>query len=115
MRTHVLAPPNEGFVHRLRQLAVVAAEQEIVWAEAARLGLRWRPLRRTSHMSPPYELRPGSCRPGSPDIWAAFDPAVTEMNAVITSGDAMEVASAFGAIASAAATLSSSVATMRRS
>jgi hypothetical protein len=106
---HVLAPPDDEFARRMQQLAFAAAEQEIVWRQAHELGLKWRPLKPSASMAPPYELRPGSGRRGPADLWGTFDSAVTAMNEAIVHDDAADVADAFGAVTLASSAIARSL------
>src|SRR5437588_9674824 len=64
MRAHRLAPPDAGFASRLRRLGEAAAEEAAVCADAAKLGLAWRPIPGAEDAEPPHELRPGTGRRG---------------------------------------------------
>lgn len=110
MRAHKLAPPDEGFAARLQKLSEAAAAEELAWRQAHQAGMQWRPVPGAAQAEPPYELRPGTGRRGPEDLWLHFDGAVMEMNRAIAGSNAMEVATAFGAIAEAAAKLARAIA-----
>jgi hypothetical protein len=110
MRAHKLAPPDEGFAARLQKLSEAAAAEQLAWNQAHDAGMQWRPVPGAGDAEPPYELRPGTGRRGPEDLWAHFDSAVSDMNRAIGGTDALRVATAFGAIADAAARLSQAVA-----
>jgi hypothetical protein len=110
MRAHKLAPPDEGFAGRLQRLSEAAAAEQLAWQQAHAAGLQWRPVAGAASAEPPYELRAGTGRRGPEDLWLLFDNAVMEMNRAIAGSDALEVATAFGAVAEAAAKLARAVA-----
>lgn len=110
MRAHKLAPPDEGFAARLQKLSEAAAAEQLAWQQAHEAGMQWRPVAGAATAEPPYELRAGTGRRGPEDLWLLFDNAVLEMNRAISGSDALEVASAFGAVAEAAAKLARAVA-----
>lgn len=110
MRAHKLAPPDDGFADRLRKLSEAAAAEELAWRHAHEAGMRWHPVPGAAGAEPPYELRPGTGRRGPEDLWLHFDGAVSEMNRAIAGSDSLEVATAFGAIAEAAAKLARTIA-----
>jgi hypothetical protein len=110
MRAHKLAPPDEGFAGRLQRLSEAAAAEQLAWQQAHDAGMQWRPVAGAANAEPPYELRPGSGRRGPEDLWLHFDSAVLEMNRAISGSDAVEVSTAFGAVAEAAARLARAVA-----
>ena len=110
MRAHKLAPPDEGFAGRLQKLSEAAAAEQLAWHQAHAAGMQWRPVPGAAEAEPPYELRPGTGRRGPEDLWLHFDSAVMEMNRAIGGTNALKVATAFGAIADAAAKLRQAVA-----
>lgn len=110
MRAHKLAPPDDGFAGRLQKLSEAAAAEQLAWQQAHEAGMQWRPVAGAASAEPPYELRPGTGRRGPEDLWLLFDNAVMEMNRAIGGSDALEVASAFGAVAEAAAKLARAIA-----
>jgi hypothetical protein len=110
MKAHKLAPPDEGFAGRLQKLSEAAAAEQLAWEQAHAAGMQWRPVQGADQAEPPYELRAGTGRRGPDDLWRQFDAAVTEMNHTISGTDARRVATAFGAIADAAAKLSEAIA-----
>jgi hypothetical protein len=110
MRAHKLAPPDAGFASRLRALADAAADEQVAWEHAHAVGLLWRPIPGAETAEPPYELRPGTGRRGSEELWARFDRAVADLNRAITGSDSAVVADAFGELSEAAATLADAVA-----
>lgn len=110
MRAHKLAPPDDGFAGRLEKLSEAAAAEQLAWQQAHEAGMQWRPVAGAASAEPPYELRAGTGRRGPEDLWLLFDNAVMEMNRAIGGSDALEVASAFGAVAEAAAKLARAIA-----
>lgn len=109
MRAHKLAPPDAGFASRLQKLSEAAAAEQLAWQQAYEAGMQWRPVAGAASAEPPYELRPGTGRRGPEDLWLLFDKAVMEMNRAIGGSDALEVATAFGAVAEAAAKLAGAI------
>lgn len=110
MRAHKLAPPDDGFAERLEKLSEAAAAEQLAWQQAHEAGMQWRPVAGAESAEPPYELRAGTGRRGPQDLWLLFDNAVMEMNRVIGGSDALQVATAFGAVAEAAAKLARAIA-----
>lgn len=110
MRAHKMAPPDDGFAQRLRNLAEAAATEQVAWERAERAGLMWRPVPGAQSAAPPYELRPGTGRRGPEELWIRFDAAVAQLNQAIAGSSSAEVATAFGEVAEAAAELSDAVA-----
>ena len=108
LESHRLAPPDAGFSARLAALASAAAAEASACREADAAGFEW-PPHRASANKPPYELQPGTGRRGPDELWQAFDAAVAELNRVATGTDLVEVASAYDALAAAAAQLASGV------
>ncbi|HWE59599.1 MAG TPA: hypothetical protein VG228_07885 [Solirubrobacteraceae bacterium] len=109
MRGHKLAPPDDGFAGRLQKLSEAAGAEELAWQQAHEAGMQWRPVAGAASAEPPYELRAGSGRRGPEDLWLLFDNAVMEMNRAISGSDALDVATAFGAVAEATAKLARAV------
>jgi hypothetical protein len=109
MRAHKLAPPDEGFAGRLEKLSEAAAAEQLAWQQAHEAGMQWRPVAGAASAEPPYELRAGTGRRGPEDLWLLFDNAVMEMNRAISGSEALEVATAFGAVAEAAAKLARAI------
>ena len=110
MKAHKLAPPDAGFAARLRSLASAAARERTAWDHAHSAGLLWRPVPGAEAAQPPYELRPGTGRRGTQQLWDRFDSAVAALNKAITGSNAANVAAAFGELASAAGELADAVA-----
>jgi hypothetical protein len=109
MRNHKLAPPDAGFASRLQALSEAAATEQVAWERAHATGLQWRPVPGADRSAPPYELRPGTGRRGPEELWLRFDVAVKELNRAIGGTSAQTVASAFGAMAEAAADLADAI------
>ena len=109
MRAHKLAPPDDGFAARLEKLSQAAAAEQLAWQQAHEAGMQWRPVAGAASAEPPYELRAGTGRRGPEDLWVLFDRAVTELNRAISGSDALQVSTAFGAVAAAAADLARAV------
>ena len=109
MRAHKLAPPDDGFAARLEKLSQAAAAEQLAWQQAHEAGMQWRPVAGAASAEPPYELRAGTGRRGPEDLWLLFDRAVRELNQAISGSDALQVSTAFGAVAATAADLARAV------
>ena len=109
MRAHKMAPPDDGFAARLEKLSQSASEEQLAWQQAHEAGMHWRPVAGAASAEPPYELRPGTGRRGPEDLWLLFDRAVAELNQAISGSDALDVATAFGAVAETAGNLARAV------
>jgi hypothetical protein len=103
VQAHRMAPPDAGFSTRLADLAAVAAAQAAVLRKAADAGYSWPPHATT--IEQPYELRPGTGRRGSSELWERFDAAVDELNRAAATTDLAEVAAAQEDLAQAAGNL----------
>ena len=104
-----VAPPDAGFAAR------GCGSSRRPRGRAGRLGAgsRGRPAlaaRAGRRRGRPYELRPGTGRRGPEELWLRFDAAVKELNRAIGGPGALKVASAFGAMAEAAAELAEAIA-----
>jgi excisionase family DNA binding protein len=74
------APPDAGFVHRLRVIAAAAERQCDALSSAREIaGFRWRPIRDGAGMVLSHELRPGANRPGPDQLWTEFDRTVERL------------------------------------
>jgi hypothetical protein len=105
MRAHELAPPDSGFRNRLRALSDAAGAMRDAHARALEAGLAWRPMEGSDRARPPYELRPGSGRRGSEELWARFDRAVHQLNTAGAGDSLADVVAAYAAVAQAAGAL----------
>jgi excisionase family DNA binding protein len=74
------APPDPGFVGRLRAIAE-AAERQREALDRARVipGFTWKPVPDTENMILSNELRPGANRPGPDLLWNSFDLTVDRL------------------------------------
>ena len=74
------APPDPGFVRRLRAIAE-AAERQRDALDRARVipGFTWKPVPDTEKMILSNELRPGANRPGPELLWDSFDLTVDRL------------------------------------
>jgi excisionase family DNA binding protein len=74
------APPDPGFVDRLRAIAQ-AAERQREALDRARVipGFTWKPVPDTEDMVLSNELRPGANRPGPEHLWNSFDLTVDRL------------------------------------
>jgi excisionase family DNA binding protein len=74
------APPDPGFVSRLRAIAE-AAERQRDALDRARVipGFTWKPVPDAEDMILSNELRPGANRPGPDVLWDSFDRTVDRL------------------------------------
>jgi hypothetical protein len=107
IQAHRMAPPDAGFSGRLQGLAAVARKQAEACRNAAAAGYSWPP--HATSVKPPYELRPGTGRRGPKELWVRFDAAVEELDRAAAGADLLEVAHAYGALATAAGNLAIAV------
>ena len=105
MRGHVMAPPDDAFAERLRALAEAAAGRAQAAELGAQAGLRWVPRPNALRSQPPYELRPGTGRRGSPELWEEFDEVVEQVKRGDAGTDPVAVATAARALSRVAGAL----------
>ncbi len=73
-------PPDPGFPHRVRALAIASERRARALGVAASVaGFSWQPQTDQQDLFISYELRPGADRPGPPKLWQEFDRAVERM------------------------------------
>jgi excisionase family DNA binding protein len=74
------APPDPGFIDRLRAIAAAAERQHEALERAGSIpGYSWKPVPDTEDMVLSNELRPGGNRPGPEHLWASFDLTVDRL------------------------------------
>jgi excisionase family DNA binding protein len=74
------APPDPGFVDRLRAIAEAAERQRDALDRASAIpGFTWKPVPDTEDMILSNELRPGANRPGPELLWDSFDLTVDRL------------------------------------
>lgn len=86
LRSSAMAPPDAGFVVRIREIAEAAARKAAAFANIDEAPGAW--WQRQSGLPDgilSYELRPAGNRPGPSAVWAQFDPAVEELGAAMES------------------------------
>jgi excisionase family DNA binding protein len=83
------APPDPGFIGRLRAIAE-AAERQTEALGRARLipGFNWKPVPDAENMILSNELRPGANRPGPEHLWDSFDFTVDRLALAMEGNDA---------------------------
>lgn len=83
------APPDPGFIGRLRAIAE-AAERQTQALDRARLipGFTWKPVPDAENMILSNELRPGANRPGPDHLWDSFDFTVDRLALAMEGNDA---------------------------
>jgi hypothetical protein len=75
------APPDPGFVRRLRMIATASERQAKALRRASRIsGFAWTPLAEMDEMVLSHELRPGGSRPGPSRLWQSFDMTVERLS-----------------------------------
>jgi hypothetical protein len=95
---------------RLRTLAHAAEEQSRALTLANLANVQWRPRPGASKLRFPYEVRPGSGRPGPPATWRRFDGAVKQLGLALEGDSMKQLAEAFERLASVASELSDALA-----
>lgn len=70
-----IAPPDQGFADRLRGFGEAAGVQAGALEYAAGVGVTLMNLTPQRGPKFPHELTPAAFRPGSEELWAAFDAA----------------------------------------
>jgi excisionase family DNA binding protein len=74
------APPDPGFVSRVRAIAEAAERQRDALGRAEVIpGFTWKPVPDTEDMILSNELRPGANRPGPERLWERFDLTVDRL------------------------------------
>ena len=95
---------------RVRALAEAAEEQSRALMLAHLANVRWKPRPGASKLSFPYEVRPGSGRPGPAATWRQFDNAVKQLGLALEGDSMKQLAEAFERLASVAGELADAVA-----
>ena len=108
LEAHRLAPPDAGFSARLAALSQAASAEADACRAADAAGFAWPPHRAASS-EPPYELRPGSRRRGSEELWRRFDAAAADLSRVAAGTDILAVADAYAELGVAAGELAQAV------
>jgi excisionase family DNA binding protein len=74
------APPDPGFIDRLRAIAAAAERQHEALERAGGIpGYSWKPVPDAEDMVLSNELRPGGNRPGPEHLWNSFDLTVDRL------------------------------------
>ncbi|MGO9961029.1 MAG: hypothetical protein ACLP50_34480 [Solirubrobacteraceae bacterium] len=74
------APPDPGFVGRLRAIAEAAERQQEALGRARLIpAFMWKPVPDAENMVLSHELRPGGNRPGPEHLWQSFDRTVDRL------------------------------------
>ena len=78
------APPDPGFVRRLRALAEASEQHADALTRAGSVrGFVWTPLPDGYEVLPSHELRRGGNRPGPARLWTQFDMAVERLSIAV--------------------------------
>jgi excisionase family DNA binding protein len=94
------APPDPGFVHRLRAIAEAAERQRDALDRAGAIpGFTWKPVPDTENMILSNELRPGANRPGPELLWDSFDLTVDRLALAMEGNYASLVYDEYGELA----------------
>lgn len=110
----VLAPPDEDFSRRLREIADACEQEAAALQMAASTGIGWNPAPGSSNMKLSYELRPGGNRPGPAETWETFDEAVRRLGVAMEGVAVSAVARGFGELSEITRTLADELDTSRR-
>ena len=108
LEAHRLAPPDARFSARLTVLSEAARAEADACRAADAAGFAWPPHRAASS-EPPYELRPGSRRRGSEELWRRFDAAAADLSRVAAGTDILAVADAYAELGEVAGELAQAV------
>jgi hypothetical protein len=108
LEAHRLAPPDAGFSARLAALSHAASAEADACRAADAAGFAWPPHRAASS-EPPYELRSGSRRRGTEELWRHFDAAAADLSRVAAGTDILAVADAYADLGEAARELAQAV------
>jgi excisionase family DNA binding protein len=74
------APPDPGFVQRIRAVAEASLKRADALAQADLIpGFRWTPVTDPQPVIRSHELRPGGNRPGPAHMWQSYDMAVERL------------------------------------
>jgi hypothetical protein len=109
-----LAPPDEDFARRLREIADACEQEAAALQLAASTGIGWNPAPGSSSMKLSYELRPGGNRPGPSETWDTFDEAVRRLGVAMEGVAVSAVARGFGELSEITRTLADELDTSRR-
>jgi excisionase family DNA binding protein len=79
-----MAPPNEAFAARLRDIAEASARKAAALADLEEEpGAWWKLQTGFPNLQLSYELRPGGTRPGPSQLWNRFDRVVGELSSAM--------------------------------
>ncbi len=82
------APPDPGFVRRLRAISKASERQAKALRRGSEIpGFTWTPLPEAEEMILSHELRPGGSRPGPARLWQFFDMAVERLSVAMQGDD----------------------------
>jgi len=73
------APPDPGFLDRVREIADASEQEAAALRLASQAGLGWNPVPDARSMRLSHETRPGANRPGPSELWQHFDTAVQRL------------------------------------
>jgi len=73
------APPDPGFLDRVREIADASEQEAAALRLASQAGLGWNPVPDARSMRLSHETRPGANRPGPSELWQQFDTAVQRL------------------------------------
>ncbi len=86
LRSSAMAPPDAGFLVRIREIAEAAARKAAAFANIDEApGVWWQSQSGLPDGILSYELRPAASRPGPSAVWARFDAAVEDLGAAMES------------------------------
>ncbi len=90
------APPDPGFVDRMREIADASEQEAAALRLAHEAGLGWNPVPGARNMRLSHETRPGANRPGPAELWQRFDTAVQRLGIAMEGVALSAVAREFG-------------------
>jgi len=73
------APPDPGFLDRIREIADASEQEAAALRLASQAGLGWNPVPDARSMRLSHETRPGANRPGPSELWQQFDTSVQRL------------------------------------
>ncbi len=107
---HRLAPPDDGYPRRLRDLADACEQQHVAFEYAAAQGLGWNPPPAAAVLTLPHELDPSRGRRGPRELWTRFDLAADDLRHALAGISLAAIARAFGELSSVARDLAEQLA-----
>ncbi len=108
------APPDPGFVDRVREIADASEQEAAALRLADEAGLGWNPVPNARNMRLSHETRPGANRPGPAELWQQFDTSVQRLGIAMEGVALTAVARSFGELSEVAREISEELGGRRR-